>query len=50
MWLPLLGLLLGLAVGLLADIQIPAIYQNYLSSRYSAGERSSSFLKMVQKY
>lgn len=31
MWLPLLGLLLGLAVGLLADIQIPAIYENYLS-------------------
>lgn len=31
MWLPLLGLLLGLAVGLFADIQIPAIYENYLS-------------------
>lgn len=31
MWLPLLGLLLGLALGLLTDIQIPAVYENYLS-------------------
>ncbi|KFL44245.1 small basic protein [Lysinibacillus sp. BF-4] len=31
MWLPLLGLLLGLALGLLSDMQIPVIYQNYLS-------------------
>lgn len=31
MWLPLLGLLLGLALGLLADIQIPVVYENYLS-------------------
>lgn len=31
MWLPFLGLLLGLALGLLADIQIPVIYENYLS-------------------
>lgn len=31
MWLPLLGLLLGLALGLLTDIQIPSVYENYLS-------------------
>ncbi|MDI7741576.1 small basic family protein [Lysinibacillus fusiformis] len=31
MWLPLLGLILGLSLGLLTDIQIPAIYENYLS-------------------
>lgn len=31
MWLPLLGLLLGLAFGLLTDIQIPAVYEHYLS-------------------
>ncbi len=31
MWLPLLGLLLGVSLGLLSDIQIPQIYSNYLS-------------------
>ncbi|RUL55901.1 MULTISPECIES: small basic family protein [Lysinibacillus] len=31
MWLPFLGLLLGLALGLLTDIHIPAVYENYLS-------------------
>lgn len=32
MWLlPLLGLLLGLAFGLLTDIQIPTVYEHYLS-------------------
>ncbi len=31
MWLPLLGLLLGLTFGLLTDIQIPAVYEHYLS-------------------
>lgn len=31
MWLPLLGLLLGIVFGLLSDIQIPQIYSNYLS-------------------
>ena len=31
MWLPLLGLILGLSFGLLTDIQIPVIYENYLS-------------------
>jgi len=31
MWLPFLGLLLGLAFGLLTDIQIPSMYENYLS-------------------
>lgn len=31
MWLPLLGLILGIALGVLTDIQIPAIYENYLS-------------------
>ena len=31
MWLPLLGLLLGLVLGLLSDMQIPVIYQYYLS-------------------
>lgn len=31
MWLPLLGLILGVALGLLSDIQIPHAYGNYLS-------------------
>lgn len=31
MWLPLLGLILGVVFGLLADIQIPQVYSNYLS-------------------
>lgn len=31
MWLPFLGLLLGVAFGLLTNIQIPTIYENYLS-------------------
>lgn len=31
MWLPFLGLILGIAFGLLTNIQIPAIYENYLS-------------------
>lgn len=31
MWLPLLGLVLGVALGLLSDLQIPQIYSNYLS-------------------
>ncbi len=31
MWLPILGLLIGVTIGLLADIQIPPEYTNYLS-------------------
>lgn len=31
MWLPFLGLLLGISFGLLTNIQIPTIYENYLS-------------------
>jgi len=31
MWLPLLGLILGLSFGLLTDMRIPAQYENYLS-------------------
>ena len=31
MWLPLLGLILGISLGLLSDIQIPEVYDNYLS-------------------
>ncbi|HEX5563724.1 MAG TPA: small basic family protein [Sporosarcina sp.] len=31
MWLPLLGLLLGVSLGLLSDLHIPQIYSNYLS-------------------
>ena len=31
MWLPLLGLILGLSFGLLTDIRIPTEYENYLS-------------------
>lgn len=31
MWLPLLGLIFGIAFGILTDIQIPAVYENYLS-------------------
>lgn len=31
MWLPLLGLALGVSLGILTDIQIPTEYENYLS-------------------
>ncbi|ANU27900.1 small basic family protein [Planococcus versutus] len=31
MWLPILGLILGISLGLLTDIQIPPEYGNYLS-------------------
>lgn len=31
MWLPLLGLILGITLGVLTDIQIPAVYEDYLS-------------------
>lgn len=31
MWLPLLGLVLGLTLGLLTNIEIPAMYENYLT-------------------
>lgn len=31
MWLPFLGLLLGISLGLMTDIQIPEIYESYLS-------------------
>ena len=31
MWLPLLGLILGVTLGLLSDIQILEVYENYLS-------------------
>ena len=31
MWLPILGLILGVALGLLSDIHIPQVYGNYLS-------------------
>jgi small basic protein len=31
MWLPLLGLILGVFLGVLTDIQIPTEYENYLS-------------------
>lgn len=31
MWLPLLGLVFGVALGLLSDLQIPQVYSNYLS-------------------
>ncbi|MEK4385030.1 small basic family protein [Solibacillus sp. FSL W7-1464] len=31
MWLPLLGLILGVVLGILTDIQIPSVYENYLS-------------------
>lgn len=31
MWLPLLGLILGVALGILTDIQIPVVYEDYLS-------------------
>src|SRR4051812_46884944 len=31
MWLPLLGLILGISLGLLTEIQIPEIYESYLS-------------------
>ncbi|MCA0983564.1 small basic family protein [Halobacillus yeomjeoni] len=31
MWLPLLFLIIGLALGFLSDIQIPDAYSNYLS-------------------
>ncbi|PJK17943.1 small basic protein [Chryseomicrobium excrementi] len=31
MWLPLLGLILGISLGLMTDFQIPSAYENYLS-------------------
>jgi len=31
MWLPILGLAIGIALGLLTDIRIPEEYANYLS-------------------
>lgn len=31
MWLPIVGLILGVTLGLFSDIQIPAVYGNYLS-------------------
>lgn len=31
MWLPILGLLLGIGIGFLTNIQIPAAYESYLS-------------------
>lgn len=31
MWLPLLGLILGLSLGLMTEFQIPNAYENYLS-------------------
>lgn len=31
MWLPLLGLILGVSLGLLSDLEVPQIYSNYLS-------------------
>ncbi|MER2071676.1 MAG: DUF1290 domain-containing protein, partial [Psychrobacillus sp.] len=31
MWLPFLGLILGISLGLMTDIQIPEVYESYLS-------------------
>ena len=31
MWLPILGLIVGIILGLLTDIRIPEEYSNYLS-------------------
>ena len=31
MWLPLMGLVIGVIIGLLTDIRIPPEYSNYLS-------------------
>lgn len=31
MWLPVLGLLLGLLLGFMSDIRVPPEYSNYLS-------------------
>ncbi|HEY2420513.1 MAG TPA: small basic family protein [Neobacillus sp.] len=31
MWLPVMGLIVGVVLGLLTDIRIPDIYSNYLS-------------------
>lgn len=31
MWLPILGLILGVMLGLLSDLEVPQIYENYLS-------------------
>ena len=31
MWLPLLGLILGIGLGVLTDLEIPTVYENYLS-------------------
>ncbi|KQL54714.1 small basic protein [Heyndrickxia shackletonii] len=37
MWLPVLGLIIGIALGLLSNIQIPDEYANYLSIAILAG-------------
>ena len=53
MWLPLLGLILGVSLGLLSDIQIPQVYGNYLSiavlscTRYAYLEVSRAHLQQV---
>ena len=31
MWLPILGLIIGVTIGLLTDIDVPEEYANYLS-------------------
>lgn len=31
MWLPILGLIIGVTLGILTDIEIPPEYSNYLS-------------------
>lgn len=34
MWLPVLGLIIGVAIGFLTNFTIPNEYSNYLSSLY----------------
>lgn len=37
MWLPILGLIIGIVLGLLTDIQVPQEYADYLSIAILAG-------------
>ena len=44
MWLPIIGLIVGLFLGFLTDIKIPVEYSNYLSIAVLAA------LDMMKKY
>lgn len=41
MWLPFIGLIIGIILGLLTEIRIPEEYSNYLSIAVLSGIRHS---------